>query len=93
METKTTKKPVFATFYSYKGEWMVKTSRRLTGADDSQELRTVMGGKQELRSVTYLEVTLKSGATKTVEILEYEASFPEKNGKPEAHLYSFRHAF
>jgi len=88
--TATTTSPVTASYTNYKGEWMIRTNRQLTKEDRSLESRPVLGGGQELIEVCYVEVTLKSGATKTVEVLEYETKFASKNGLPEAHIYSVR---
>ena len=82
--TTTTNSPVNATFTRLNNEWVIKTDRRLTKADFVSEKRMVIGGGREMLPVCRVAVTLKSGATKIVEVAEYE----KQNGGE--HFYSVR---
>lgn len=77
-----------ASFTNFKGEWMIRTNRPLNQSDKVKVMVGVLGGGKEEREVFEVEVTLKSGATKTVRVGEYETKFAAKNGMPESHIYS-----
>jgi hypothetical protein len=82
--TATTASPITASFTKLNGEWAVKTDRKITKADYVAESRMVIGGAKEETQVCRLEVILKSGAAKIVEVLEYAAK--NENG----HFYFVR---
>lgn len=80
----TTTTPIIATFTKWNDAWAIRTNRQITKQDRIIEMREVMGGRQEPQEVCYVEVTTKSGATKTVEVLEYQKSFGD------SHIYAIR---
>jgi hypothetical protein len=82
--TTTTATPLTATFTKFNNDWCIKIDRKLTAEDFVAESRMVIGGSREMLPVCRVEVTLKSGGTKIVEVAEYET---EINGE---HIYSVR---
>jgi len=82
--TATTTSPITASFTKLNGEWVVKTDRKITKADYATESRIMIGGAKEETQVCRLEVILKSGAAKIVEVLEYATK--NENG----HFYAVR---
>lgn len=82
--TATTNSPINATFTRLNNEWVIKTDRRLTKADFASEKRMVIGGAFEMLPVCRVQVALKSGATKVVEVAEYEKQIGGE------HFYSVR---
>ena len=80
----TTSSPINATFRNVNGEWMICADRKITKEDYASESRMVIGGGSHVTDVCRVAVTLKSGATKIVEVLEY-ASATESG-----HFYSVR---
>jgi hypothetical protein len=81
----TTTKP-HVTFTNFKGEWMIKSDVQLTKDNTLNSTVEIIGGK-EISLLSEIEVTLKSGATKTVRIGEYEKCFKNNDGT-ESHIYS-----
>lgn len=84
---KTAPKPTVA-FTNYKGEWMIKSNVKLTidNTNDS-EFETIGGVK--ILALGSVDVTLKSGQTKSVLIGEYEKCYKNNDGT-ESHIYSTR---
>ena len=80
----TTTSPISATFRNVNGEWMICADRKITKKDFAKETRMVIGGGSHEADVCRVAVTLKSGATKVVEVLEYD----HKNES--GHFYSVR---
>lgn len=80
----TTTSPITATFTKWDDQWAIRTNRPITKHDYSLEERPVLGGGVALIDACYVEVTMKNGGTKTVEVLEYEKSFGD------SHIYSIR---
>tara|TARA_R110000868_G_scaffold37848_1_gene133298 strand:+ start:140 stop:403 length:264 start_codon:yes stop_codon:yes gene_type:complete len=84
---KTATKPT-VTFTNYKGEWMIKSDVKLTIDNTSDsEFETIGGAK--ILALGSVDVTLKSGLTKSVLIGEYEKCFKNNDGT-ESHIYSTR---
>ena len=75
-------------FTNYKGEWMIRSNVKLTRDNTINSTVEIIGGK-EISLLGEIEVTLKSGATKTVRIGEYEKCFKNADGT-ESHIYSVR---
>jgi hypothetical protein len=82
--TTTTSSPITATFTKFNNDWCIKTDRKLTTKDFIAESRMVIGGSQEMLSVCRVEVALKSGAIKIVEVADYEKAIND------GHIYSVR---
>ena len=80
----TTATPLTATFTKFNNDWCIKIDRKLTAEDFVAESRMVIGGAREMLPVCRVEVTLKSGATKIVEVAEYEKAIND------GHIYSVR---
>ena len=76
------------TFTNFKGEWMIRCNVQLTRDNTINSTVEIIGGK-EISLLGEIEVTLKSGATKTVRIGEYEKCFKNADGT-ESHIYSVR---
>ena len=68
----TTTDPITATFRNVNGEWMICVDRKITKKDYAKETRMVIGGGSHKTDVCRVTVSLKSGATKVVEVLEYD---------------------
>lgn len=86
-EMNTIAKP-HVTFTNFKGEWMIRSNVQLTRDNTINSTVEIIGGK-EISLLGEIEVTLKSGATKTVRIGEYEKCFKNADGT-ESHIYSVR---
>ena len=84
---KTTTKPT-VTFTNYKNEWMIKSNIKLTIDNTVNSEFETIGGKKIL-ALGSVEVTLKSGSTKSVLIGEYEKCFNNNDGT-QSHIYSVR---
>jgi len=80
----TTLSPINATFRTVNGEWMICADRQITKEDYASQSRMVIGGESHVTDVCRVAVTLKSGATKIVEVLEYA------NASESGHFYSVR---
>jgi hypothetical protein len=73
--------PLTAIFTKFNNDWCIKTDRKLTSKDFVSESRKVIGG-YEMLPVCRVEVALKSGVTKIVEVAEYEKAVND------GHIYS-----
>jgi hypothetical protein len=80
----TTTDSITATFRNVNGEWMICANRKITKKDYVKETRMVIGGGLHETDVCRVAVSLKSGATKVVEVLEYAAATDS------GHFYSVR---
>lgn len=80
----TTSSPITATFRNINGEFMICANRKITKKDYAPESRMVIGGGTHITDVCRVAVTMKSGALKIVEVLEYAAATES------GHFYSVR---